>query len=142
MVVLDSFFYLGDKKVVTGCVSQVFVLYSNGCVGICLDGLSIGRHRRVVVELKFSQSEMFIYQCTEKPLHCKDLFKYLLLLSNLMNRPGQNLDTYKLLQAAETFIYFYVKVCKWFAIAWYTYGVFDTLHWLMSWNIMFWLNVL
>ena len=50
MVVLDRFFFnLGDKKVVTGHVKQVVVLYSNDCMGICLGGPSICRLRRVVV---------------------------------------------------------------------------------------------
>ena len=49
VVVLGRFFYLGDKKVVAGCIRQVVVLYSNDCIGICLGELSIGRLRRVVV---------------------------------------------------------------------------------------------
>ena len=43
-----------------------------------------------------------------------------------MDRPAQNIDTYKLFQVAETFIYFYRKVYNWFAIAWYTSDFFDT----------------
>ena len=44
-----SFFHLGGKKVVDGRVRQVIVLYSNNYMGSCLDGLSIGRLRRVAV---------------------------------------------------------------------------------------------
>ena len=34
---------------VTGCVRQVADLYSNDCIGICMDRLSIGHLRQVVV---------------------------------------------------------------------------------------------
>ena len=44
-----GFFHLETKKVVAGQVRQVVFLYSNGCMKICLGGLSIGRVRRVVV---------------------------------------------------------------------------------------------
>ena len=44
-----AFFHFEDKKVVTSHVRQVVVLHSNDCTGICLDGLSIGRVRQVVV---------------------------------------------------------------------------------------------
>ena len=41
MVILDRFFFIwGTKNVVTGCVRQVVVLYSNDCMGIGLGGLS------------------------------------------------------------------------------------------------------
>ena len=47
MVVLDRFFFLwGTKKVVTGRIRQVVVLYSNNCIGIGLGRLSIGRLNR------------------------------------------------------------------------------------------------
>ena len=36
------FFHLEDKKVVAGRVRQVVIFYKNDCMGICLDGLSIG----------------------------------------------------------------------------------------------------
>ena len=50
MVVLDRLFSFGrQKKVVSGHVKQVVILYSNNCVEIRLGGLSIGRLRRVVV---------------------------------------------------------------------------------------------
>ena len=49
MAVLDRFFHLGDHKVVAGRVRQVVGLYSNDCLGIGLDRVSIGRPRRVVV---------------------------------------------------------------------------------------------
>ena len=45
-----GFFFIWEtKKVVAGCIGWVVNLYSNNCVGICLDGLSIGRLRWVVV---------------------------------------------------------------------------------------------
>ena len=44
------FFSFGrQKKVVTGCIRQKVVLYSNNCTGICLGGLSIGRLIQVVI---------------------------------------------------------------------------------------------
>ena len=42
-------FQLGDKKVVAGRVRKVVVLYSNDCMEIYFDGLSICRFRRVVI---------------------------------------------------------------------------------------------
>ena len=46
VVVLDSFFYLGDKKkVVGGHTRQVVVSNSNNCKGICLGRLSTGQLR-------------------------------------------------------------------------------------------------
>ena len=84
-------------------------------------------------------SVTFIYKCIEKPLHCKDWYKYLSILKNLMDRPAQNIDIYKLFQVGETFIYFYMKVYNWFAIASYMILAFlIPLHWLMSWKRMFW----
>ena len=65
------------------------------------------------------QSVIFIYQCIEKPLHYKGWYKYLSILNNFMDRPTQNIDIYKLFQVVETFIYFYMKVYNWFAIASY-----------------------
>ena len=50
MVVLDRLFLFGrQKKVVSGHVKQVVILYSNNCVEIRLGGLSIGCLRRMVV---------------------------------------------------------------------------------------------
>ena len=50
VVVLDMFFLFREtKKVITGRVRQVVVLYSNNCLGICLGGLSISRRRQAVV---------------------------------------------------------------------------------------------
>ena len=44
MVVLDGLFFIWEtKKVVTGRVRQVVVLYSKDCSRICLGRLSIGR---------------------------------------------------------------------------------------------------
>ena len=43
------FFILGTKKVVTGCVRQLVVLYSNDCMGIGLGGFSTGCLKWVVV---------------------------------------------------------------------------------------------
>ena len=43
------FFIWETKKVVTGCVRQVVILYSNNCMGICLGALSIRCLRQVVV---------------------------------------------------------------------------------------------
>ena len=37
------------KKVAAGCVRQVVILHSNDCMGVCMDGLSTGRLRQVVV---------------------------------------------------------------------------------------------
>ena len=48
MVVLDGLFHLRGKKVTTGCIRQVFILYSNNCMGICLGRLNIGHLRWVV----------------------------------------------------------------------------------------------
>ena len=46
VVVLDRFIFIWEtKKVVTGRVRQVVVLYSNDCMGICSGGPSIGRLR-------------------------------------------------------------------------------------------------
>ena len=42
------------------------------------------------------QSVMFIYKCIEKPLHCKDWYKYLSILNNLIDSLAQNIDIYKL----------------------------------------------
>ena len=49
VVVLDISIYLGDKKVVTGRIRQVVVLYINDCMEICLGGLSIDRLGQVAV---------------------------------------------------------------------------------------------
>ena len=50
MVVLDRFFFIWEtKKGVAGRVRQVVVLYSNGCMGICLGRLSTGCLIEVVV---------------------------------------------------------------------------------------------
>ena len=49
VVVLDSFFNLGDKEAVAGRIRQVVVLYNNDCMEIGSGGLSIGRLIRVVV---------------------------------------------------------------------------------------------
>ena len=38
-----------QKKVIAGHVRQVVVLYSHDFIGISLDGLSIGRLRRVII---------------------------------------------------------------------------------------------
>ena len=47
---LGSFFSFGEtKKVVGGHVKQVVILYSSDCIGICLDRLSVGRLRLVVI---------------------------------------------------------------------------------------------
>ena len=55
MVVLDSFFFiLETKKVITGPVRQVVILYSNDCMGIGLGRLSIGHHRQVAILLRWS----------------------------------------------------------------------------------------
>ena len=43
------FSFGSHKKVVAGHVRQMVVLYSDNCMGICLDGLSIGFLRQVVV---------------------------------------------------------------------------------------------
>ena len=45
MVILDRFFSFGEEKVVTGCIRQVVVLYSNNCMGI-----GLGRLRVVALE--------------------------------------------------------------------------------------------
>ena len=42
------FYHFGDKKVVTGHVKQLVVLYSNDCMGICLGGLSVGGLGRLI----------------------------------------------------------------------------------------------
>ena len=50
VVVLDRFFFIWEtKKVVVGHVRQVFVLYSNNCMEICLGGFRIGCPIEVVV---------------------------------------------------------------------------------------------
>ena len=50
MVVLDRFIFIREaKEVVAGHIRQVVVLHSNGCMGICLGGLSIGCLKQVVV---------------------------------------------------------------------------------------------
>ena len=55
VVVLDRFFFIWEtKKVVAGRFRQVVVLYSNGCMGIGLGKLSIGRLRREVVLKRWS----------------------------------------------------------------------------------------
>ena len=46
----QAFFQLGDKKVVTGRVRQLVVLYSNDCTGICSGELVI------VVSAKWSSN--------------------------------------------------------------------------------------
>ena len=55
------FFIWGTKKVVAGCVGQVVVLYSNGCMGICLGGLSIGHLRWVVILQKWLLGQVWLY---------------------------------------------------------------------------------
>ena len=47
--VFSGCFRQAFKKVVAGHIRQVVVLHSNDYMGICLDGLSIGRLRQVVV---------------------------------------------------------------------------------------------
>ena len=55
VVVLDRLFFIWEtKKVVAGHVKRMIVLYSNGCTGICLGGLSIGRLRQVVILQRWS----------------------------------------------------------------------------------------
>ena len=50
MVFLDRLFFIWEtKKVVTGRVKQVVILYSNDCTGIRLGGLRIGRLTEVVI---------------------------------------------------------------------------------------------
>ena len=56
-------FIWGKKKVVTGGVRQVVILYSYNCMGIGLGGLTIGRLRRVVVLWRWSYKQVWLYYC-------------------------------------------------------------------------------
>ena len=56
-----AFFIWGTKKVVAGRVGQVVVLYSNGCMGICLGGLSICHLRWVVILQKWLLGQVWLY---------------------------------------------------------------------------------
>ena len=55
------FFIWETKRVVASHVRQLVVLYSNNCMGICLGGLSIGCLRWVVVLLRWSIEQAWLY---------------------------------------------------------------------------------
>ena len=61
VVVLDRLFFIWEtKKVVAGRVKQVVISYSNDCVGIRWDGLSIGHLRRVVLLQRWSSEQVWL----------------------------------------------------------------------------------
>ena len=55
------FSFGGQKKLVAGRIGQVVVLYSNGCMGICLGRLSIGHLRWVVILQKWLLGQVWLY---------------------------------------------------------------------------------
>ena len=71
MAVLGRFFFIwGTKKVITGRIRQVVILYSNNCMGIGLDGLSI-----VVLNewSSYRGGHLSRFDCTENYLDTKKL---------------------------------------------------------------------
>ena len=52
------FFIWETKKMVTGCIRQLIVLYSNDCMGIRWGGLSIGHLRRVIILYRRSSEQV------------------------------------------------------------------------------------
>ena len=59
------FFHLGTKKVVSGHVRQVVVLYSNDCMGIGLGRLKIGCLRLVIIEV-YRGSRLNRFDCISR----------------------------------------------------------------------------